>query len=356
MTTLINRIKHLILKLYNYRNFKNRKRYPEITNIFDYNEIVKSRPDQDRAIKYSNAYYGYNYILKKYSKYAKTINTAMEHAPGLDIDYGEYDIEESPALIVNATQRKDYLRNRIEKPIWAIGPSIYYAEQILSDFDISVIKDALGKTLLIYPLHDIEDFHYKQDADKFISYVKKIKELYGYNTILVSMYFVDIERGRHLAFFKEGWTIVTAGRRENYDFNNIMKTIIKVADHAIFQAYASAIGYCIYLNVPVTIYHQPFLFVERDVEGEQTDMGIKSKTMQLFEDVFGDYSDEISKEQYDFCRYWYGYDNIKTPYELNLLFDYISKIDCKLSKEELIKIASQKKYKQVKEMILEGIE
>lgn len=328
----------------------------DITNIFDYNEIIRNRPDNDSRILFSNRYYGMSYILKKYSGFKKTINTAIEHAPGLDIDMtGEYKIPESPSTLVCATQRKNYLREKSDKPIWAIGPSIHYAESILSDFYISAMKDALGKTLLVYPLHDIEDFHYLQDTESFIKYVKSIQEKYGYKTVLVSMYFVDIERGRHLAFQKEGWTIVSAGRRENYDFNNIMKAIIKLADYAIFQAYASALGYCVYLKVPVTIWHQPFLFVENGVEKKQTDNGIKPGMMQELEDMFSDYSEQITKEQYNFCNYWFGYDDVKKPEELRLLLDYISRIKPKMTKKQLLKIASRKKYSNIKEIIQKGI-
>ena len=333
------------------------KEYPVITNIFDYNEVIKNRFDLDKNVMFSNHFYGYSYTMKKYSGYKKTIKTPMEHAPALESDdMLEYKIEDAVSLIVNSKQRVDYLKKKITKPIWAIGPSVYYSESIFDEFDVEAIKEQFGKTLLVYPLHDIEDDHYIQDTEQFIRYIKDIKKRYNYKTVIVSMFFVDIERGRHFAYLDEGWRILSAGRRENYDFNIIMKSIIQLADYAIFQAYASAIGYCIYYDVPVTIYHQDVLFKERDKQGYGTDNGMKNDTMSQFEKMFSEYNEIISEEQRKFCEYWYGYLDIRTPEEIKLLFDYVSRLSVNMSKEQMKKIAMKKKYERVSEWLLSGIE
>lgn len=328
-----------------------------ITNIFDYNYAIRNRPDKDHQVKGSGRFYGYNYILKEYSQYKGIINADSEHAPALDmIEGSDYKGTAGPVLIVNAKQRADFLKGIIDKPIFPIGPSIHYAKSIYNDFDIKVIKEALGKTLCIYPMHDIENFHYVGSTRRFIEYVKQIQDEYHYDTVLVSMYFVDIERGRHFEYEREGWHIVSAGRRENYDFNNCMKTIIELADYAIVEGYASVISYCIYMGVPVTIFHKDFTFMERGVDNLSNENGIPSKTQHLFEKMFESYDEEISREKYDFCNYWYGYDNILQPVELRLLFEYLECLKLNMTREKMRKIAKNKKFAKISEYLNQYLE
>lgn len=326
-----------------------------VTNIFDYNNVIRRRPDIDRPFRNSNCFYGFNYCLKRFSGFRGTINAVVEHAPALDGYIGDYGDKLAPSVVVNSEQRREFLRAKIEKSIFTVGPSIYYAKNIYTEFSLKIIKKNLGKTLLIYPLHDIENFSYIQDTQSFIEYVKKIKDENNYDTILVSLYFVDIERGRHIIYEKQGWTILSAGRRENYDFGDCMKTIISLADYAVFQAYASAIGYCIYEGVPVSIFPQEFRFVENGREGVQTDNGIRNETMRLFETMFQQYDESISKEKYEFCKYWYGYDSVMQADQLKLLFEYLKKTKIGMSKRKLRKIAFQKRFCGIREQLIRGI-
>lgn len=351
---IIRRIKRLFHNIF----YSQRTKLERVTNVFDYNMVIRNRRDPDKKVKLSNRFYGFNYNLKRYANYTGCINSAMEHGPNLDGEEGgEYMDKTTPALIVHSKQRREFLEEKkLGKPIFAVGTSIYYGESLFSEYDLKIVKEHLGKTLLIYPLHDIENFHYIQDVEIFIDFVKKIKEEHNFDTVLVSMYFVDIERGRHLRFEREGWTILSSGRRENYDFCDIMKTIITMADFAIFQAYTSAIGFCTYLGVPSMIYHQPFLFSEKGKDGLQTDMGVKDSTMAKFEKVFEKYEEKITKEKWDFCNYWFGFDDVWAAEDLKLLFDYLGKLNNKMPKEKLRRIANRKRYAPIKERIIESID
>lgn len=356
MGCLISKIQKVAKKtLCRLKNYVRNQKHVVITNIFDYNNIILSRPDCDRKVLGSGRFYGLNFILKRYSGYTKTIGAHSEHAPGLDIiEASDWQASGKKAFIVCAKQRRLFLAKRLDCPIFPIGPSIHYANTIYSDFDYKVINDALGKTLLVYPMHDIEDFHYKDKTLEFIKYVKNIKEMHGFETVIVSMYFTDIERGLHFKYLKEGWLIVSAGRRENYDFNDCMKTIIKLADYAIIEGYTSALGYCIYLGVPVTIYHKDFDFIERGKENIiQTDNGMIPETISKFEKIFSDYDETISKEKYDFCNYWYGYEDVLKKEDLYLLFDYISKINNRMGYEKKMKIAKEKKYRAIQAYLID---
>lgn len=328
-----------------------------ITNIFDYNTVILNRLDQTDSLYYGSKLYGFQYGLKRYSGYCGIINASIEHGPNLDSEEGgEYLEKNRPALIVQSNQRKKFIEKmNLGRPVFAVGSQIYYANSIFREYDLDIVKKNLGKTLLIYPLHDIEDFHYIQNVEKFIEFVKKIKGEHDYQTVLVSMYFVDIERGRHIRFQQEGWTILSAGRRTNYDFADMMKTIISMSDFAIFQAYTSAIGFCTYMGVPSMIYHQPFLFSENGKEELQTFMGIKDSMMTSLESVFADYCEEITKEKYDFANYWFGFEETLKADDLNLLFQFLDELRVGMSKNRMISIANKKKYLSIKNYLMDSL-
>lgn len=332
-----------------------------MTNIFDYNAIITSRPDLDKTTNPTNRLYGVGYILKRYSGYSGAINAKMEHAPGLEVmSFRETEDTDVPYLLVGSEQRVEFVnKNLIQRPILAVGPSIHYAHNLYSDFDLQAIKHNLGKTLCVYPRHNIEDTNFLCDAKEFINSVNEIKEKYGYQTVLVSMYFVDIERGGHLMYEKEGWIVVSAGRRRNYDFNDCMRTIISISDYAVFQGYASAIGYCIYLGVPVTILRPEGRGV---VRADSEEAKAWKKTVYndprggVFEEVFKDYDEKISRDKYEFCNYWYGYDSVMEPEEMKCFFEFIEHLKYNDKKTKFIKKAGKKRYAVVRERIMRSVE
>ena len=327
-----------------------------ITNIFDYNDVIKSRPDPNGGSLWSNQAYGHNYILKRYSGFRGVINASIEHGPYLDSDDGEYTYPGTPSVIVFSDQRRDLIRSRgTNKLVFSIGTAPYYGKTIYDEYDLRVIKDNLGKTLLVYPIHDIHNFHYLQNADRFVEFIRNIVREHHYDTVLVCMYFVDIERGRHLKYQKEGWTIVSAGCGSNYDFCDITKSIISLADYAVFQSYTSAIGFCTFMNVPAMIYHQDILFSEKGRDDLQTDKGMKEDTLAAFETVFEDYNEIISKEKYDFCNFWFGFENTWSKDNLRLLFEYMEELPNDCPKNKMQKVASKKKYAPIRAELNDAI-
>lgn len=326
-----------------------------ITNIFDYYNIIRKRVDVDRSIRLTNYFYGFNYILKRYSGYRKVINASIEHAPGLNMKASPESKDRTlPALFVVSKQRAEFLRKNSNKLIFDIGPSISYSQNIYSEFDIKVIKQNLGKTLCIYPIHSIEITNYEDEAKIFIEYITEIKRLYEFNTVLVSMYFIDIERGRHLIYEQQGWTIVSSGRRENYDFNDCMQTIISISDYAIFQSYASAVGYCIYNGVPVTIFPHNRK-CECSEPSSNRDFNLNEDTLKFFDELFADYDEQISREKYDICKEWFGYDSVMSAEEMKLLLEFVAKLKVGMNRKRIMNIANKNKFLPIKEKILKTV-
>ncbi len=316
----------------------------KVTNIFDYESVIRSRPDVVEAHG-TMGFYGCAYTYREYAKYAGIVNACSEHAPLFDT-LNNFDFEkiDAPFYFVLSDQRASFIQNKISVPVFSIGPSIAYANCLYDEFDINIIKRELGKTLVIYPVHDGEESCCSSEKSReFISYVKLVKEKYAYDTVLVSMYYVDIERGRHFAYEKEGFIIVTAGRKDNYDFNVCMKTILRLADYVITEGVVSAIGYCTYMNIPVTVY--PKKNIAKIKQGSTVKSnGLSDHILMEIENLYKEYSEEVTKAQYEYCKYYYGYDSVLSPEEMSLLFEYLSKIKKSSSEKRMRKIASQEKY------------
>ena len=290
-----------------------------VENIFDYQNVIRKRPHLDREIYGSNYCYGMNYILKRHSGYKKRIKCLIEHAPGLTkTGITEFKSNIFNTLLVASKQRIDFLKDYTDKKMIDIGPSIAYAENIYDDYTLSAIKKNLGKTLIVYPIHNIKDTDWESDKEAFINNVKEIVKEHKFDTVLVSLFYIDIQRGLHLRYEKEGWQIVSAGHMVNYDFNDCMKTIISLADMAVFQGFTSAIDYTIYMGVPSLLlpfdYNAPYF-----KECYRTDV------LWDFDKLFNVYNEEISEEQKDICNYYFGYDSVKKPEELYSIFKSLEK-------------------------------
>lgn len=332
-----------------YRNYLFESDIMKITNIFDYNHVIRFRPDWDYNICAGNQNYGISYIYKKYSGYDKKIEAVIEHGPGLYLtDTSEVKDKSQNVMLVHSRQRSSFLRNKTKKVIFETGPFVHYSMSLYNDLQRNAIKKDLGRVLLVFPMHMIEDYGRVTGEDEFIDYVRKFSKQHKFDTVLVSLYFVDIERGMAIPFEREGWKIVTSGRRDNYDFLNCQKTIISLADHAIFQGISSGIASCVYMNVPVNYYYQKAEGIDKQGKIEANEW-VNDELEKKFVGLFSEYNEKITKEQYELCEYLFGYDCIKTQDELKLIFEFCA--ECKKYKnnfEKIRKVLEKPQYRMIK--------
>ena len=327
----------------------------KIHNIFDYYEINKERYDVSKVVSEENYYYGTNHIIKRYTHYKGIIKASIEHGFCMldESNIEAHNNSSNKVCLVPSVQRALFLRDRIDKIIIPIGPIIHYAQNLYGEYAVKATKKELGKTLVVYPLHNIENMHYYEKEKEFIKFVKNIKEKYKFDTVLVSIYFIDLERGGHFKYLKEGWNIVSAGRRMNYDYMDCVKTILSLADYAVFQSYTSALGYCGYMGIPFSIFHAD---LNADFGGQtaQGTIGPMEK-MNEFEMNFGDYNPVFSKEQMEFCSYWHGYNCIRSQEELLRILEFCEEIEEKKYKEKVKDISRKPKFDGIRSILDECI-
>lgn len=281
-----------------------------------------------------NKVYGIGYVMRRYADVGD-IRAAIEHGMRPNTTYGLNETFDTsvPAIFTFGPYRYDVLKNKGNKLIFEIGPYIHYASALYEEFEIQAIKRNLGRTLLVFPSHSVEEVNTITDIRKLIDYTNNVCITQGYRSVLVCMYFVDILQGLHRIFEKAGYTVVTAGRREDINFYSRLKAIISIADGVISEGMGTHFGYCVYLGKPIvyfdnsmqTVYNENRCSTDR-IEQTQMVIAENDKFNQKIKQIFSGGLDGISKEQYEFCNKYWGFEYIKSPEELREIVKFINKL------------------------------
>lgn len=301
-------------------------------DIFDYREILRDKYNFSYS-RNTNNFYGLDSILKRYAGYKKELYIATEHGvqlPGGEnyLNVAEYRDNLAHVLLTSAKLRAESLTRYSDKTIIPIGPYIQYAETVYDDEIMMQIKANLGRTLLVFPQHSCENELIECESKNFIEYVKKIKNEKMFDTVLVCVYFYDFIQGLHIPYEREGWTIITAGHRQNKRFLDYLKTYILLADHVLFQGYTSSVGYALAMRKPVLAYpyHHELTKESKIYEKAMLDKSgnilfNRSEGEKLYFKTFCDYSDEISDKQLKWAEDCISLSIRKTPEEMTRIFN-----------------------------------
>lgn len=180
-----------------------------------------------------------------------------------------------PAHFVFSHHRFPFLRQVTNKALFAIGPSIHYAEPLFSEGELEEIKKALGKTLLVFLPHSSRSLVFKYDYHEILSYLKEFEK--DFDNILICVAWRDVLLDFERPFVSKGYTCVTAGHVHDRNFLPRLKTLILISSHTMSFNFGSHIGFCIYLNRP----HWVIGLKKTEVEGPEE---IKKSSLPTEED------------------------------------------------------------------------
>lgn len=280
----------------------------EKMSIFDYYELSADMPYVTRE-KFQNGFYGLDKIIKKYERIDKNtvLDGYIEH--GLYYDNSIEPIEISGNnLWTLGEERREYLGQYMDiSKVHSIGPYIIYADDLYSEITLAEMRKGLGKTLLVFPTHSTHWNDTSFDISEFIKEIKRIKEEYAFETVLVSIYWKDVLRGMAEKYEESGFKVCTSGHIFDDNFMSRQKSIIKLADMCMGNGIGTQIGYCIALGK--SYYYYPMkIVVRKGIEYDydlHEDVDYKSKLEKLLEHNFGTYHEEITKDNISFIkRYW----------------------------------------------------
>lgn len=285
-------------------------------SIFEYEHIARAfqAPYHQHFAISENNFYGIGRVLSRFYDIGK--HTLIEHG----IYFGEYvpvtTFDDQVREIVTFSEyRKNVLKKQTDKPVHIVGSYINYADNLLNEFKFGQLKSKLGKVLLVFPSHSIATVHARFDAGHFIRFIHHIKNLGAFDTVLVCLYFKDIELGHDKIYQENGFKIVTAGFLFDYCFLNRLKTLILLSDYTISNDLGTHIGYCVQLGKPHQVFQSDIEFVAgEDKAGAYIEMNARNKTQKQLrtkekQDIcklFSEFNEEITLEQQACVDYYWG--------------------------------------------------
>lgn len=267
-------------------------------------------------------------LLKDYAGLSKdfTIHAFFEHGI-LFTDYcgGAFRAHEYLPSVVASNYRVSVLEKQENyNGAYAIGPYIHYAEPLLSKEQIKEEKERLGRNLLVFPSHSVDEASAKFDFNEFCSKIDKIAK--DFDSVRMCLYYRDIQLKNHIPYLKKGFEVVTAGHLHDTNFLSRQKSIILTSDVTMANDIGTHLGYSIYLNKPHFLLKQNirYDFKSNDLPEARTiskafEIKNKHENVKKIEELFSSYGDKISKEQYDLISYLWGFKEVKTNNELKKL-------------------------------------
>ncbi len=278
--------------------------------------------------------YGLFENLKRYSEFTKHIYAKAEHGMYFhDWVYFSETVEANvPAVFTFSKKRKAAIWRASQRLAYPIGPYIHYGKRLYSDFQISVIKENLGKTLLVFPEHSTHGANQMVQTEESIAKIRAFKEEHGFETVLVCFHYWDIVYGKHFRYQKEGWIPVTAGIGNSIKFYDNLKTIISLGDFCLQSGLGTSLGYCVYLGKPTMLYNQPDdIVLNRDKKTnqplEQVDNYLTLGTdEEILTKLFSEYHEAITEQQYEICSKIWGFDSVRSKEEIYTALRTVRKI------------------------------
>lgn len=290
-------------------------------SLLDYKDVIEENTVFYLTPFPMTRFYGFEYTIENYSGVTRRVFADNEHGLNVGKKESTQKIETDAPLVFTLGQYRTTLLNKTgDYMICNIGPYIHYAHSILSQTEIDIFKRKFGKTLVVFPSHSIESTEWERVSgfDVFIEeYVKK----HNIKTVIISMFFIDIQKGYHHVYEEKGYEIFCAGHRHNADFLDRQKALLKVADYVVSEGVGTHIGYCLAMNVPVQIYKNDNKLITSNSEEE-----IDYNLIENIASSFYDYSDRITEAQIEIGNYYFGLDSLKSREEMREIISFTNRV------------------------------
>ncbi len=297
-------------------------------SFFDYQSLSADLPYGPDEHVIDNNLYGYAQALKNYAGISSDLKAYMEHGLFLGgIVHPDQFCWHFKKVLTMSEKRVSILNEKLpQKKAIAVGPYIHYAKGLLDASELATLKRELGRVLLVFPFHSMKGVEAGFEEQQLIGEIKKVAS--GFDTVLISLYYLDAQKEHRVKpYLKAGFKVITAGHKFDRHFVNRQRSHIELADVTMSNGMGTQTGYCIYLNKPHYIFRQTVEQKSRDPkEAQRHSSRSDSEIIEnvkaergYFAELFKDYREDISPEQYAAVAEYWGFDQIKTPAELKLL-------------------------------------
>lgn len=274
----------------------------------------------------SNDWYGHATILKKYAGIENdySIKAAIEHGPFFSNFIWPQDVNNAlPVIITFSKNRAEFLKNKTRKKIFSIGPYIHYAQPSLTLKQIKKERKRLGKNLLVFPVHETSITKLDYNIERFCKEIKKVGK--RFDSIRVCLYWKDILSGKDKYYKKQEIECVTAGHVFDPMFLSKLKSIIALSNSTMSNGFGTYIGYSIFMRKPHYLFLQKIKFQKENIDTRRAREAEKTIKYKQMKKAFSKLSNNITTQQYNLAKSFYGFGQIKSSKEIRTIFKVCEK-------------------------------
>ena len=308
-----------------YPGFKKEVERRAKLDLFDYKQIAQPLPKCYYEINTDNNCFGIGYSLRQYAGINKEYCNAMvEHGYFFGTYVQEMEkITFSNKILTFSDVRKSHIEAVIKnKKVIQIGPYIHYAPDYYDEKRYEEEKKRLGRTLLVFFSHSGTGESVSFDLDALIAKINSIRK--DFQTVVVSLFWSDINPTIEKRLKDEGYLIFSSGHRYDYYFLSRQKTMIKMADATMSNSIGTHIAYCTYYNKPHWIIKQEITSKALNDTGAvniaidemmSRDLINQQEKEDLYK-VLKVCSETLTEEQKQVCEKYFGFNYIRTKEEI----------------------------------------
>lgn len=306
------------------------------------------------------AFYGLSAAVKRYAGYKGIISGIVEHGLYLGANLHEIDTINLPCVFTFSEYRRQLLRTATDRPVFQIGPYIQYVKAIE---DTAPMKKSLGKTMLVFPVHTFESTSVEYRVDDFVDFILKIKEQMDIQTVLVSVYFCDIQKMAPI-YESLGFSVVCSGHRTDKEFLPRQKAYLELADVIVTNSVGTHLGYAVSMNKPVCLFCQKLDYEYANKQAEEMESGdahyytAEQEIIEAFQGIHY----EISPEQILVVEKYWGLSKVRSPEDLKLMLEAAefvlqkTSVSNKSYKDMFVEYAQKRNDSRICELIMEALQ
>jgi hypothetical protein len=227
-----------------------------------------------------------------------------------------------PCSVTFGDFRRECIRHYKKTPIFCVGPYILYSSPYYSEEEVESIKQANGKTLLVFPAHSTNLSEVTRDQRLYINAINEIA--HDFDTVIINAYWWNINDKIIDAFQAEGYKIVSAGFRDDPNFLSRLRTIIEMSDLVVGDSVGTHLGYSLALGVPFRYLKTGTLCFSTTGSDEENLNEMVDERRTIANSFIN--SSSIGNQQLDVCEPYWGFSYHRSKEDLECIYQISERI------------------------------